>query len=647
MANRRGAGTTFGETLLLIAVGSAFVAGSIVSGLMCTERAYAQANPQGIPAPSASKSDQMLAQQVRRVENGIVPSVLSDGMPIPTATIAERMKALHVGGGVNIAFIRNGKIQWTLTYGVTGPGGPKVRPETLFQGGSISKAVTAMAVLHLVESAQLDLDTDVNNYLKSWKVPSNQFTEKTKVTLRELLRHTAGVTVHGFRGYATGEPVPTTLVQVLNGEKPANNAPVIVDAEPNTIWRYSGGGYVIIQQLVEDVTGIPFAQFIQDTVFGPIGMEHSTFEQPLSKNLFTEAAMPYINEGIVLTAGPHTYPEMAPAGLWTTPSDLARFTIEIQNSLSGKSNRVLSTAMTKQMLTPGLGSWGLGVKIGGGKHPYFAHGGGTAGYACHLIAYENGDGVVIMTNAYNGPEIFYELERTIAHEYGWPEFQPERRRVAVIDSRLLDKYVGHYRMASGEVSVVTRRGNQLFERQIGSPAYRLYPLNNHDFFLTDWTRVNATITFIADADSPATSLVFHENGKDDEALGRGAADATRIDDRDPAATWTDTILGNIEQQNQSPGTETKLRELIDGLWRGQPNYDLSGGFFVSVLRRLVGQYKPILGDRGLLRSMTFEGVTLDGEDIYHLDFANGSMDWRIGLDANGKIASAGVVAGSE
>jgi Domain of unknown function (DUF3471) len=287
------------------------------------------------------------------------------------------------------------------------------------------------------------------------------------------------------------------------------------------------------------------------------------------------------------------------------------------------------------------------MMIGGGKHPYFAHGGGTAGYACHLIAYESGDGVVIMTNAYNGPEIFYEVERTIAHEYGWTEFHPEKRAVAVIDPRVLEKYVGHYRMASGEVSVVTRKGNQLFERQIGDPAYLLYPENNRDFFRSDWTRVQASVTFIADADSPATSLLIRESGKDDEALGRGAAEAIRIDDRDPAAAWTDAILEKIDQQRQSPETKTMLRELIDGLSRGQPDYALAGGYFVSVLRRLVGQYKPILADHGPLKSMTFEGVTLDGEDIYHLEFAKGSMDWRIGLGANGKIASAGVVAGSD
>jgi CubicO group peptidase (beta-lactamase class C family) len=243
---------------------------------------------------------------------------------------------LHVLG-VSITVIHNGEIEWSRGFGVTRVGGPAVTPDTLFQAASISKPVTAMAVLHLVGSGKLDLDADVNQYLKAWKVPTNKFTETSKVTLRELLTHTAGMTVHGFPGYASDSALPT-VVQVLNGEKPANTPAILVDTIPGSDWRYSGGGFVVTQVLLQDVTCKAFSTLMHDVVLGPIGMSRSTYEQPLPQNRMAEAAIPYQQDGQPVPGGPHVYPEMAPAGLWTTPSDLARFAIEVQKALAGKSN---------------------------------------------------------------------------------------------------------------------------------------------------------------------------------------------------------------------------------------------------------------------------------------------------------------------
>ena len=298
----------------------------------------------------AAQAPSTVEQRIERIQNGLLPAVLVKGDPVTTTKLADRMAALHVPG-VSIAVIHDGKIEWARGFGVTRVGGPPVTPETLFQAASISKPVAAMAVLRLVEAGKIGLDTDVNQYLKTWKMPENSFTAKTKVTVRELLTHTAGLTVHGFAGYAFGAPVPT-LVEVLNGEKPANSAPIRVDTLPGTIWRYSGGGYVVAQELVQDVTGEPFPKVMHDTVLAPIGMTKSTYEQPLPKSRMDEVATPYRGDGQPVPGGPHVYPEMAPAGLWTTPSDLARYAIEVQKSLAGKANHVLSAAMVRQMLTP-------------------------------------------------------------------------------------------------------------------------------------------------------------------------------------------------------------------------------------------------------------------------------------------------------
>src|ERR1035438_4669519 len=201
-----------------------------------------------------------LEQRIRHIQDAILPPVITKGKAPAATTLTDRMAALHVPG-VSIAVIHEGKIEWARGFGVTRVGGPAVTPDTLFQAASISKPVTAMAVLHLAESGKLNLDADVNQYLKTWKVPANTFTESTKVTLRELLTHTAGMTVHGFPGYAFDSALPT-LVQVLNGEKPANTPAILVDTIPGTNWRYSGGGFVVTQLLLEDVTGQLFPKLI-------------------------------------------------------------------------------------------------------------------------------------------------------------------------------------------------------------------------------------------------------------------------------------------------------------------------------------------------------------------------------------------------
>jgi CubicO group peptidase (beta-lactamase class C family) len=227
------------------------------------------------------------------------------------------------------------------------------------------------------------------------------------------------MTVKGFPGYAANSALPT-VVQILNGEPPANTPSILVDTVPGTSGRYSGGGYVVAQQLLEDVTGIPFPRLMRDSVLAPIGMTRSTFEQPLPASWLQAVATPYDSEGSAVPGGPHVYPEMAPAGLWTTPSDLARYAIEVQKALTGKS-AVLSAAMARQMLTPN--GQGLGPQTGGKENPYFAHSGSNEGYKCYLFAYNNGDGAVIMTNGNSGAHLANDILLTIAYEYKWPGYQ--------------------------------------------------------------------------------------------------------------------------------------------------------------------------------------------------------------------------------
>jgi CubicO group peptidase (beta-lactamase class C family) len=366
-------------------------------------------------------------QRIERVTSCLQPAVVIKDDLHSCPTLAERMNQLHVPG-VSVAVIHNGSIEWARGFGVTLKGGPSVRTGTLFQAGSISKPVAAMAALHLVQEGKLSLDAPVNGELVSWKLPENPASNGKPVTLRELLTHTAGLTVHGFPGYAANAPLPT-LIQVLDGQKPANTAPIRVESEPATQWKYSGGGYTVMQQMLVDVTRQPFPKLLRDTVLAPLGMTHSTYQQPLPAELKPDAAVPYKQNGEVVPGGAHTYPEMAAAGLWATPSDLALYCIEVQRSLLGRANHVLSQDLTRQMLTAGKGHWGLGLNIGGSaSDPYFSHGGVDAGFESMLAAYEHhGDGAIVMTNAEGGSTLANEVMQSIAAEYGWPDFHPTVR----------------------------------------------------------------------------------------------------------------------------------------------------------------------------------------------------------------------------
>lgn len=264
--------------------------------------------------------------------------------------------------GLSLAVVSEGKIVRARGYGVIESGSSTpVTEDTLFQAGSVSKPVAAFGAMRLVETGKLSLDDDVNATLKSWKVPENEFTATEKITLRRLLSHTAGLTVHGFPGYAVDAPQPT-LVQILSGEKPANTSAVRADLEPGSRWRYSGGGYSVMQQLVIDVTGHPYPEFMHDTVLKPAGMLGSTFAQPLPPDLAAKTATGH-SHGKPVKGRWHVYPEMAAAGLWTTASDLARFAIAMQQSIAGKPGALLSAETAELMVTPGQGSYGLGFAI--------------------------------------------------------------------------------------------------------------------------------------------------------------------------------------------------------------------------------------------------------------------------------------------
>ncbi len=286
--------------------------------------------------------------------------------------------------------------------------------------------MAAVVALHFVEKGLLDLDGDVNAKLRSWKVPENEFTSDQKVTVRRILSHTAGFTVSGFRGYAQGEPVPNIL-QVLDGAAPSNNDAIRVDMVPGSAYRYSGGGYTVLQLLLEDLTGTPLYDLTQELVFGPLGMDHSSFQKPLPEALQAKTTLGHLRDGASMQGHWFLDTGSTCCGLWTTPADLARFAIDIQKSLKGESDRVLNPETARLLVTPqppGNAGLGMAVQQQNGT-VYFSHSGGNPGFACRLVASaEGGRGAAVMTNSETGGAVYLELLRSIAAEYQWEEFLP-------------------------------------------------------------------------------------------------------------------------------------------------------------------------------------------------------------------------------
>jgi CubicO group peptidase (beta-lactamase class C family) len=453
------------------------------------------------PVPAAGAPTSELHERIQRVENGLITTNVIDGAAAPDLSIGERMRFYNTPG-VSIAVIRDGRIEWARAYGVVEAGGSQpVDTATLFQAASISKPVAAMAALRMVEEGRLALDGDVNAALRSWKVPENGFTVGERVTLRRLLSHSAGLTVHGFRGYAADEPVPS-LVQLLDGAEPANSAAVRVDVVPGSRWRYSGGGTSVAQLMMEDVSGVAFPALMRETVLGPAGMVHSTYEQPLPASRAARAATGHRGDGRPVEGRWHTYPEMAAAGLWTTPSDLARLALEVQRSLRGESNRVLSAGMTREMLTLQSGEYGLGFGVAEEDgRGFFSHGGANEGFRAHFIASHDGrDGAVVMTNADDGQALTMEILRGIAREYGWPVFRPNVKPVAAVDAALPAELAGRYwfefRGRAQTITVSEADGVLRAELPIWDGPRTLYPASADRWFFLE---SGAELTFERDA----------------------------------------------------------------------------------------------------------------------------------------------------
>lgn len=456
--------------------------------------------------------DPEILAEIEAVENGLRNPVSFEGDPF--WTIEERMN--HYGvPGVSIAVIKDFKVHWSKTYGIVDRDTKKpVVEHTLFQAGSISKPVAAMAMLRQVQEGKLELETEVNAYLKSWKLPNNEHQETEKVTLGRIASHTAGLTIHGFPGYARTDKVPS-IVQVLDAAGPTNTGKIRVDMTPGSRYRYSGGGYCIMQLLLEDVSGMSFPDLTKQTVLDPLGMTHSSYAQPLPDSWQANTATGYLPDGSKVEGQWHIYPEMAAAGLWTTASDLAQAFIELQKGMAGDETKVLKPEMAQQMLTPYFEDFvGLGMFLDNQEDEwYFSHGGWDEGFSSEAIAHKTrGYGVVVLTNS-NHPPFISELIRSVAATYQWDKRQAPIYAPQEVSAEELARIGGRYQYDEDQHIEIFQEDDQLFFKYLKDKLpIPLTKIGDNEYIRPNRTNI---IQFLKEPETGIQHLVFKEEGAEE------------------------------------------------------------------------------------------------------------------------------------
>jgi CubicO group peptidase (beta-lactamase class C family) len=453
----------------------------------------------------AALGQSTVQQRIEQVENNLTENLQIPG-PKPL-NLQQRMSYYKVKG-LSIAVIKDYKIDWAKAYGVSDEALKiPVTEKTLFQAASISKSINAIGVMKLFKRSNLDLFADINTYLSSWKFPYDSLSKGKMINTANLLSHTAGLNVHGFAGYESGLALPSTI-QILNGEGTANSDPVRSQFEPGIRQQYSGGGTTITQLMVTDLSKQSYEQFMEREVLKPLGMSNSTFAQPPKLVKSGLLATGYNTDGIEVKGKYHIYPEQAPAGLWTNPTDLAQYIIETQLAYAGKSAKVLDQTSTKLRLTPYKnGNAALGVFIedyDGTK--YFGHGGSNDGFQSgYYGSFEGGNGLVIMVNSDNG-QIIQELINSIATVYNLKGLNKSSILKPVeVEEKVLDSYLGNYQLRPELVLTITREGKQIFGQATGQPKFEVFAETTTKFRYKDFP---ATMEFVKDDQGKVNKMIY-------------------------------------------------------------------------------------------------------------------------------------------
>lgn len=442
----------------------------------------------------AQSSSDTTTDLIKKVENGLITTqVYIEGDT--TSFIEERME--HYGiPGVSIAVIHDGKVVWAKGYGITDKDSKApVTTQTLFQASALSIPVSAYGALRLVEQHKVHLDENINNYLKSWKVPENEFTKEKKVTLKNLLNHSAGVYPRGTGNYGRDQKIPT-LLEILNGASPALNEPIVINKEPGESVRFAYASYVPIQQMMIELEGGTFPEIMDKLVLKPLELNSSTFDQSLSKAQLNLAATGYLQDGSMVKDRSKVYPAMASYGLWTTATDYATFVANIQQTLKGRHTKGLPKDLAELMGIPyGVSNSGWSFTCGLGfqlfnksGEVYLRHHGWNTGFYAEIMAHrDKGYGVVVMTNS-TFPDFNAEVIRAVALAYEWDGYIPNYDKMN-IEPSLVAKISGRYQ-ADNRVATVFQKDGKLFVKNIFNvDANELIRVSDSTFVTRNSTRL--------------------------------------------------------------------------------------------------------------------------------------------------------------
>jgi CubicO group peptidase (beta-lactamase class C family) len=459
----------------------------------------------------------LTGKRIKAAEKGLMRAVYLKGLKPEKSALADRLLFYKVPG-VSIAALDRNEIEWARAYGERDAQTRQaMTTDTLLQGGAFSQMMTAAAALEFAENQQLDLDADIASLLKTWRLPPPASELRSKITPRALLTHSGGLSDQIFDGYAQDEPLPG-FPQILDGERPAKNGPVWMTAQMTSTsrTRYSESGYVIFEQILRDLTGKPFATFMDESLMDRLGLKNTTFALPLPEAFKARASAGHLREGQPTPGLWNNYPEAAAKGLWTTPSDFAAFLADLLQAAAGTEGKVLSPEMARLMLSPQIEGHSFGFLVDGrGADIHYSLRGKTRGFSCFMVVYPaKGQGAVIMTNSESGTLLIQEILCALSEAYGWADFRPEEKEVLRLDPGTYQAYSGSYEVNPTYGLEVSLDDYALVIQPTGQAATKFYAEGQTLFYSTD---PYVRIQFFKDRTGAVEKLVLWQGDFEIEA----------------------------------------------------------------------------------------------------------------------------------
>lgn len=386
-----------------------------------------------------------IVERKAQFEYGIRGKVKFMGEEDHFSSITDKMSDYQIPA-VSLAIINNGEIEWSDIYkNPDFTGEQHLDSVSLFQAASLSKPVTFFAALRMHAAGEIDLDQNIQDYLKEFVLPEGKQTAENPVTFRNIFSHTSGINSGGYLGYEQGLLLPSDL-DILKGGAGVNSPAIQVVMPPNETLAYSGGAYTLAELALQDLFEDEFENIMKKWILEPVGMKYSEFTQPLHDSISKQVAKAYSSSGKPIEGGWRNYPEQAAAGLWSNATDMARFLTEIYKAYHGKS-AVFSQSDIQTIISHERDGHVYGFLLNQvGDDVSITHYGGNAGYRTGMtISLKSGNGMVYLINSDNGGDLGNELLLSASQVYNWKHFKQTEVQRGQVNSERLKRLAGLYK----------------------------------------------------------------------------------------------------------------------------------------------------------------------------------------------------------